>query len=251
MNAARPSLNHSLLAGQVALITGASRGIGAAVARLLTRQGAHVVLVARNEAGLTEIDDAIQSEGGSATLVPLDLRDFSALDRLGATLFERYGRLDILIGNAGLLGTLCPLTHISPKEWEDILAVNLTANWRLLRSLDPLLRVAPAARALFVTSAAAAKARPFWGTYAISKSALEMTVLTYAAEVAHGPVRVNLIDPGRVRTDMRKKAYPGEDPLTLPTPEDIAPAFLELVHPDCPHHGQRFIASELLSAMVG
>lgn len=250
MTMAHTPHQQGLLAGQIALVTGASRGIGAAVARLLARHGAHLVLLARSEAGLTEIDDAIRSEGGTATLVPLDLKDFAALDRLGATLFERHGRLDILIGSAALLGTLGPLPHIAPKEWDEVVAVNLTANWRLLRSMDPLLRAAPSARALFVTSAAAANARPFWGTYAISKTALEMLVLTYAAEVQHSNMRVNLIDPGRVRTAMRKKAYPGEDPLKLPGAEDIAPAFLELVHPDCPHHGRRFIASELLPALI-
>ena len=174
-----PSAN---LKDKVALVTGASRGIGAAVAKALAREGAHVLLLGRTEGALEEVNDTIQSAGGQATIVPLDLKDGKGIDRLGAAIAERWGCLDILVGNAGILGPLSPVGHIRPKDWDDLLAVNLTANWRLLRSLDSLLKAAPAGRAVFVTSGAATKCRPFWAGYAVTKAGLECLVKTYAAE---------------------------------------------------------------------
>jgi NAD(P)-dependent dehydrogenase (short-subunit alcohol dehydrogenase family) len=227
------------LAGRIALVTGASRGIGRAVATLFAREGADLVLVARTVGALEELDDEIRKINGTTSLlVPLDLREFDAIDRLGAALYERFGRLDVLVGNAGDLGTLSPVGHIDPKEWQRVIDINLTANWRLIRSLDPLLRLSEAGRAIFVSSAAAKGARPFWGTYAISKAALEMLVTTYAEEIKQTKVRANLIDPGRTRTGMRAQAYPGEDPNTLPTPEQIAEKFLPLALADCDFNGQ-------------
>jgi NAD(P)-dependent dehydrogenase (short-subunit alcohol dehydrogenase family) len=226
------------LAGRVALVTGASRGIGAAVAKRFAAEGAHVVLVARTVGGLEEIDDAIRGGGGTATLVPLDLRDSDAIDRLGAALFERYGRLDVLVGNAGLLGTLTPIAQVKPAEWAEVLDVNLTANWRLIRSLDPLLRASEAGRAMFVTSSVGHAVRAYWASYAVSKAALEALVGTYAAEVQKTSLRVNLVDPGRVRTAMRAKAYPGEDPMTLKAPDEITEVFVELAEASCARHGE-------------
>ncbi|WP_119459608.1 SDR family NAD(P)-dependent oxidoreductase [Rhodospirillaceae bacterium SYSU D60014] len=231
-----------VLSGRVAVITGASRGIGAAVAKRFAAEGAHVVLVARTSAGLEELDDAVRALGGSATLVPLDLTDFDAIDRLGGALYERFKHLDILVGNAGLLGTLTPIAQVKPKEWQQVLDVNLTANWRLIRSLDPLLRASDAGRAIFVTSGAARGPRAYWGTYAVSKAALEMLVGIYAAETAKTKVRVNLLDPGRVRTGMRAKAYPGENPETLPHPDQITDAFLALADAACTKHGETVFA---------
>lgn len=226
------------LAGRIALVTGASRGIGAAVARLFATEGAHVVALARTVGGLEELDDAINEVGGTATLVPQDLGEFAAIDKLGAALHQRYGRLDILVGNAGVLGGLTPVSHIEPNSWDEALAINLTANYRLIRSLDPLLRQSDAGRAIFVTTGATRRARPYWGTYGASKIALEYLVLTWAAEIAKTHIRVNLINPGATRTAMRAGAMPGEDPQTLPTPDEIAPAFLDLAVPDCILHGE-------------
>ena len=226
------------LAGRIALVTGASRGIGAAVAKRYAAEGAHVVLVARTVGGLEEVDDAIRGGGGTATLVPLDLRDSDAIDRLGAALFERYGHLDVLVGNAGLLGTLTPIAQVKPAEWAQVLDVNLTANWRLIRSLDPLLRAAEAGRAMFVTSSVGHAVRAYWASYAVSKAALEALVGTYAAEVQKTNLRVNLVDPGRVRTAMRAKAYPGEDPMTLKAPDEITDVFVELAEAGCSRHGE-------------
>ena len=227
------------LAGRIALVPGASRGIGAAVARRFAAEGAQLVLVARTVGGLEELDDRIRQDGGQgATLVPLDLREFDAIDRLGASLYERFGHLDVLVGNAGVLGTLSPVGHIEPPDWAEVLDVNLTANWRLIRSLDPLLRRSEAGRAIFVSSGAAAAPHAYWGAYAVSKAALEMLVKTYAAELAKTNVRANLIDPGAVRTAMRAKAFPGEDPETLRTPEAIAETFVELALAACTKNGE-------------
>ena len=225
------------LQDRLAVVTGASRGIGRAVALSFAREGAHVVLLARTVGGLEELDDEIRAEGGSATLVPVDLADHDALDRLGGSLFERWGKLDILIGNAGLLGQLSPVGHIEPKVWSDVIAVNVTANWRLIRSLDPLLQRSDAGRVVFVTSGAAVNCRAFWGVYSVSKAALDALAKTYAAEVENGSVRVNLFNPGPVRTAMRAKAVPGEDPATLPTPEKVAETFIPLVEPSCLQNG--------------
>jgi NAD(P)-dependent dehydrogenase (short-subunit alcohol dehydrogenase family) len=227
------------LAGKIALVTGASRGIGKAVAKLFAREGAELILVARTTGGLEELDDEIrQINGKTSLLVPLDLREFEAIDRLGYALYERYGRLDILVGNAGDLGTLAPVGHIEPEEFQRVMDVNLTANWRLIRSLDPLLRQSEAGRAIFVSSSVGHQARPFWGTYSISKAALEMLVKIYAEEIKSTRIRANIIDPGRTRTGMRAAAYPGEDPMTLPTPETIAEKFLPLACADFDGNGQ-------------
>jgi NAD(P)-dependent dehydrogenase (short-subunit alcohol dehydrogenase family) len=223
---------------RIALVTGASRGIGRAAAKALADEGAHVILVARTVGALEELDDEIRSAGGSATLVPLDLRDFPALDRLGATIFERWGKLDALLGNAGVLGSLSPLTHLDPRTFTECLDVNVTANWRLIRSLDPLLRQSDAGRALFLTSGAAHKFRAYWGAYAMSKAALEAIVYTYAAECAATPVKANLLNPGPLRTRMRQNAMPGEDPATLDPPEAVCPLILELLSPACMKNGE-------------
>jgi NAD(P)-dependent dehydrogenase (short-subunit alcohol dehydrogenase family) len=226
------------LADKLALITGASRGIGRAVALSLAAEGAHVILVARTVGALEEVDDEIQKTGGTATLVPLDLTDFEAIDRLGGTIFERWGKLDILVGNAGILGPLTPTGHISPDEWDKVFAVNVTTNYRLIRSLDPLLQRAEAGRAVFVTSGAAQKCRPFWGAYSVSKAALEALVKTWANEVEKTDLRINMVSPGPIATKMRAKAMPGEDQTTLRTPEELAPLFLDLVSEDCMRHGE-------------
>jgi NAD(P)-dependent dehydrogenase (short-subunit alcohol dehydrogenase family) len=220
------------LSGRIALVTGASRGIGRAVALALAREGAHVVALARSQGALEFLDDEIRAAGGSATLVPADLGDFDALDRLGAGLFERWGRLDILVGNAGVLGPLTPLAHVDPPQWKKVIDVNVTANWRLLRSLDPLLRASDAGRCVFVTSGAAHRIKPYWGPYAISKAALNALARTYAAETAStSQIKVMLVNPGPLRTQMRAAAMPGEDPATLRTPEDLAPKIVELCRP--------------------
>lgn len=218
--------------GRVAVVTGASRGIGYQIAKGLAAEGAHVVAVARTVGGLEDLDDEIQAAGGAATLVPLDLTDVEAIDRLGAAIFERWGKLDALIGNAGMLGVLAPLGHIDPKDWDKLMAVNVTANWRMIRSLDPLLRASDAGRAVFLSSGAAHKCRPFWGAYSVTKAALEALVRTYAAETASGTVRANLVNPGPMRTAMRAKAMPGEDPDTLPEPAELVAPILDLVAPD-------------------
>ncbi len=212
-------------------MTGASRGIGRAAAIALAGAGAHVILVARTVGGLEETDDEIQKIGGTATLVPMNLRDFDAIDRLGASIHERWGRLDALFGNAGQLGVLTPVTHMEPKTWAEVIDVNVTANWRLIRSLDPLLKASDAGRALFVTSGAARKHTAYWGAYALSKSALEILALTYAVECEGTNVKVNLINPGPMRTIMRAKAMPGEDPAYLVKPEEMAPKVVEMLSP--------------------
>ncbi len=223
---------------RVALVTGASRGIGRAAAKALAASGAHVILVARTAGGLEEVDDEIRKARGSATLVPVNLKDFDALDRLGASIFERWGHLDALFANAGVLGALTPVTHLDPKIFQELLDINVTANWRLIRSLDPLLRASQAGRALFVTSGAARKNIPFWGGYAMSKLALESLALTYAAECEGTNVKINLFNPGPVRTAMRAKAMPGEDPATLVKPSELAPLIVELLSPSCTKNGE-------------
>lgn len=226
------------LEGKIALVTGASRGLGYAASIALAKAGAHVVAVARTEGGLEELDDEIQAAGGAATLVPLDLTDYEGVDRLGAALYERWGHLDVLVGNAGALGVISPIGHVTPKDWHTAIDINVNANWRLLRSMDPLLQAADAGRAIFVTSGAAQKCRPFWGPYSVSKAALEALVKTYAAEVASTNVRANLLSPGPTRTAMRARAMPGEDPQTLPHPNDIAPMFVQMALPDFTANGE-------------
>ena len=227
-----------LFSARVALVTGASRGIGRAAALALSKAGAHVILVARTIGGLEEVDDEIKQGGGEATLVPLDLKDFDGLDRMGASIFERWGKLDVLLGNAGVLGQLTPVAHLQPKMWDEIVAVNITANYRLIRSLDPLLKHSDAGRAVFISSGVARNPRPFWGGYAASKAALESMVLTYAAECAGTNVRVNLFNPGATRTNMRAQAMPGEDPMSVPAAEDMAPQIVELLLPSCEKNGE-------------
>lgn len=226
------------LHGRVALITGASRGIGAAVAERFAREGAHVILLARTVGGLEKVDDAIRTVGGNATLVACDITDYAKIDMLAAQIAQRFGRLDILVGNAAMLGDLTPLAHADPASWDKVMAVNVTANWRLIRNFDALLRASDAGRALFVTSGITHGATPFWGAYATSKAALEMLVKTYATEVASTPLKVNLVDPGIVRTRMRATAMPGEDPATLPEPSTITHVFVELASSACTTHGQ-------------
>jgi NAD(P)-dependent dehydrogenase (short-subunit alcohol dehydrogenase family) len=226
------------LAGRIALVTGASRGIGRASALALARVGAHVIAIARTVGALEELDDEIRNLGSSATLVPLDLKDFDGLDRLGAALFDRWGKLDALLGNAGVLGAMTPITHLQPKIWDELLAVNITANWRLIRAMDPLLRLSDAGRAVFISSGAARKHTPFWGGYAVTKAALESLVMTYAAECSGTNVKVNLFNPGGTRTAMRAKAFPGENPMTLPAPENVAPGIVELLLPACAKNGE-------------
>ena len=233
------------LAGRIALITGASRGIGAAVALRFAAEGAHLVLVARTVGGLEEVDDGVRAAGGSATLVPLDLADGPGIDRLASPLRERFGRLDVLVGNAGELGGLSPVGHIAPERWDRAVAVNLTANWRLIRSLDPLLRASPAGRAIFVTSGVTRGAFAYWGAYAASKAGLEALVRTYAAEVNRTAMRVNLLDPGVVRTRMRAEAMPGEDPMTLPDPASLGDAFVALAEPACTRNGEVVFAAQV------
>ena len=228
------------LSGKIALVTGASRGIGYATALALARAGAHVVAVARTVGGLEELDDAIRALGGSATLVPLDLKDVDGIARLGVALTERYRRLDILIGNAGILGPLSPLSHVEQKAWDDVIAVNVTANFHLIRAMDTLLRLAEAGRVVFVSSGVGGQARAYWGPYAISKSALDTLARTYAAETANTNVRVNLLNPGSTRTRMRADAMPGEDPMSLKAPEPVADRIVEMCLPDFKETGKTY-----------
>ena len=233
------------LADKIALITGASRGIGAAVAKRFASEGAHLVLTARTVGGLEEVDDKIRAAGGeAATLVPLDLRDFIKLDELAAAIYQRFSKLDILVGNAAEFGVFSPLGHIDPATWMEVIDLNLTANWRLIRAMDPLLRAAPAGRAIFVTSGVARGVHPYWGPYAISKAGIEMLVKIYAGEITKTRVRANLIDPGIVRTRLRARAFPGEDPARLPPPESVADAFLALAVPECTSNGEISNATE-------
>ncbi|VAW07522.1 Oxidoreductase, short-chain dehydrogenase/reductase family [hydrothermal vent metagenome] len=227
------------LEDKIALITGATRGIGAGVALALAREGAHIIMVGRTTGALEEMDDAVREAGSEATLVPMDLSDFDAIDRLGGHVAEQWGRLDILIGNAGILGPISPLGHIRPKNWDQLMAINVTANYRLIRSFDPLLRAADAGRAIFVTSTVATSCRPYWGGYATTKAALNCMVKTYAGEVVNNTnVRANIINPGPIRTDMRATAMPGEDPETLDTPGDIAPLFVKMSLPEFQESGR-------------
>jgi NAD(P)-dependent dehydrogenase (short-subunit alcohol dehydrogenase family) len=228
------------LAGRIALVTGASRGIGFATARALAKAGAHIVAVARTVGGLEELDDAIKAVGSSATLVPLDLKDYEGIDRLGLALRQRFGRLDALVGNAAILGTLSPLGHVEAKVWQEVIAVNVTANWRLICAMDELLKRSDAGRVVFVSSGITASALAYWGPYTISKAALEALARTYAAETATTSIRVNLFNPGPTRTRMRAQAFPGEDPTTLETPDRVAEKIAELCLPSVSESGKLY-----------
>lgn len=230
------------LQDRIALITGASRGLGAAIAKAYVREGAHVILVAKSVGGLEEIDDEIQQLGGSATLVPLDLTDGAAIDGLAAPLLERWGRLDILVGNAGIHGKLMPIQQYDPTLWDDVFKINVHANWRLIRALDPLLRQSDAGRALFVTCENAQVTKQYWSAYAASKAALESMTATYAAEISTTAMRVNMIDPGPMQTRLRKAAYPGEADQTQPLPQTKTDIFVEAASPDFTRNGQRLTA---------
>ena len=227
---------------RIVLVTGASRGIGRAAALELAKAGNHVIATARSEKAMTKLDDEIQAAAGHpATLIPLDLRDMNAIDRLASALLERFGRLDGLLGNAGVLGTLGPLENISPAAFQETVEVNFTSNWRLIRAVHPLLRMSDAGRALFVTSGIVPRPRAFWGVYGATKAALETMIACYADEVEKTPIRVNLFDPGAVRTEMRFKAMPGEDPLTLPTPQEVAATIPQYLAAECALHGERIV----------
>jgi NAD(P)-dependent dehydrogenase (short-subunit alcohol dehydrogenase family) len=228
------------LAGRVALVTGASRGIGRAAALAFAQAGAHVVALARTSGALEELDDAIQAVGGSATLVPADLADAAAIERLGPALLQRWGKLDILLANAGILGPLSPLTHASPKEWAQVFDINVSANWRLLKSVEPALQASDAGRVILMSSGAAHKCLAYWGPYSISKAAVEAMARTYANETLKTPLRVMLVNPGPLRTRMRAQAMPGEDPQTLKTPEELAPHLVAIASPDWSETGKIF-----------
>jgi NAD(P)-dependent dehydrogenase (short-subunit alcohol dehydrogenase family) len=228
------------LDGRVALVTGASRGIGRAVVRRFAAEGAEVIAIARTQGALEELDDEVQAAGGKLVLVPQDLRDYDKIDAIAAAVYQRWGRLDVLVGNAGAIGGgLGPVGHYSPEDWEEAFGTNVTVNYRLIRAFDPLLRLSPSGRAMFTTSGAAHSVDAYWGAYAASKAALDMLVKTWAAEVGRiTPLKINLIDPGVVATHMRSIAFPGEDPATLTQPEAITDTFVALAEPACPHHGE-------------
>ena len=228
------------LADRIALVTGASRGIGYAAALALARAGAHVVAVARTVGGLEELDDAIRAGGGSATLVPLDLKDHDGIARLAAALNERYRRLDVLIGNAGIGGPSSPLSHVEPKAWDDVMAINVTANWQLIRHFEPLLKASDAGRVVFVSSGAAHNARAYRGPYGVSKAALEALARTFAAETESTPIRVNLFNPGPTRTGLRAAVMPGEDPMTLPSADEVAEKIVALALPSFTESGKLY-----------
>ncbi|MGX1788686.1 SDR family NAD(P)-dependent oxidoreductase [Bosea sp. NPDC055332] len=228
------------LEGRIALVTGASRGIGRAAALAFAEAGAHVIALARTTGALEELDDEIRAIGGSATLVPADLADGAAIEKLGPALLERWGRLDILLANAGILGPLAPLTHVSAKEWSEVFDINVSANWRLLKSVEPALKASETGRAIFVSSGAAHKGLAYWAPYAVSKAALEAMARSYADETRSTNLRVMLVNPGPLRTRMRAQAMPGEDPMTLKTPEDLAPHLVAIAAPDWSETGKIF-----------
>ena len=232
------------LKGRVAVVTGASRGIGYFTALELAKAGAHVVACARTVGGLEELDDAIKAAGGSATLVPFDLADMAAIDKLGGAINERWGKLDIMVANAGVLGTISPIGHVEAKVFEKVMNINVTATWRLIRSLEPLLIKSDAGRALILSSSAAHKCKPFWGPYSASKAAVEALARTWAGETQHLPLRILSVDPGATRTAMRAQAMPGEDPETVPHPSEVAAKLLALVGPQQTETGKLYIVRE-------
>ena len=229
------------LHGRVAVVTGASRGIGRATALALAEAGAHVIALARTQGALEELDDAIKVEGGlPATLVPFDLADMAAIDKLGGAIHERWGKLDILVANAGVLGVISPIGHVEAKVFEKVMTVNVTATWRLIRSVEPLLVKSDAGRALILSSGAAHSCKPFWGPYSASKAAVEALARTWAGETQRLPLRILSVDPGATRTAMRAQAVPGEDPSILPHPSEVAEKLLPLVGPDQTETGKLF-----------
>jgi NAD(P)-dependent dehydrogenase (short-subunit alcohol dehydrogenase family) len=235
------STRNARLHGKLALITGASRGLGAALAKRYAAEGAQLVLLSRDKAALEKLDDALRQSGDGATLVPLDLREFDHIDGMAAALAERFGKLDILVSCAAVLGHLAPTGDFDPALVQEIMDVNVTANWRLIRALDPLLRAAPAGRAIFATCAAARVAEPYWGPYPASKAALEAMVKTYAEETAQSSIRANLVDPGPMRTALRFAAFPFEERDKIKPPEDATEAFVALAEDSCTRHGERVI----------
>jgi len=226
------------LKDRIALVTGASRGIGYFTALELAKAGAHVVACARTVGGLEELDDAIKAVGGSATLVPFDLGDMTAIDKLGGSIFERWGKLDVLVANAGVLGTISPIGHVEAKTFEKVMTVNVTAVWRLIRSVDPLLKLSDAGRAILLSSGAAHSARAFWAPYAASKAAVEALGRSWADETKNSPLKVNSVNPGATRTAMRAQAVPGEDPMSLPHPSEVAAKILPLASPELTETGR-------------
>lgn len=237
----KPMNENKPLSDRIALVTGATRGLGFQIAVQLAKAGAHVIATGRVVGALEELDDAIHDAGGSATLVPLDLMKADMIDQLGPTIFNRWGKLDIFVANAAILGPLSPLGHITANAWQRVIDINLNANWRLLRTLDPLLMRSDAARVLFITSGAASGNNAYWGPYAVSKAGLEALARSYAAEKANTAVRTNILNPGAMRTQMRAKAFPGEDPMTLPDPAEVAPLAVELVSPACDRNGETIL----------
>ena len=232
------------LSGRIALVTGASRGIGYHVARELGLAGAHVIAVARTQGGLEDLDDEIKASGGDATLVPLDLADMAGIDRLGGAIHERWGKLDIMVGNAAMLGTISPIGHVEAKVFERLMTLNVTSIWRLIRSLDPLLRQSDAGRALLLSSSVAHTARAYWGPYAASKAAVETLARSWAQENMQTRLKVNSVDPGATRTAMRAQAAPGEDPATLPHPSEVGAKIARLAYPDVSETGQLYVVRQ-------
>jgi NAD(P)-dependent dehydrogenase (short-subunit alcohol dehydrogenase family) len=228
------------LKGRIALVTGASRGIGYFLSKHLAAAGAHVIAVARTQGGLEELDDEIRAGGGEATLVPLDLTDMAGIDRLGGAIHERWGKLDILAANAAILGVIAPIGHVEAKVFERVMQVNVTATWRLIRSVDPLLRLSDAGRAILMSSSVAHSCKPFWAPYSASKSAVEALGRTWAHETQNSPLRITMVDPGATRTAMRAQAVPGEDPSTLPHPSEVAEKLLPLLSPSFAETGKLF-----------
>ena len=231
-------MTEKTLEGRVILVTGATRGIGFAAAKSLAEAGAHIVALGRTQGALEDLDDIIKNAGSSATLVPMDLKVPDGLDQLAEVIGQRWGRLDGILGNAGILGDLTPANQVEPKIFDDVMAINLTANYRLIRAMDPLMRLSDNARSVFVTSGVSVSRRAFWGAYAASKAALDAFIQCYAKEIEITAMRVNLLNPGGTATRMRAKAVPGEDPETLPKPDDIAPLIVQMMSPDYQENGQ-------------
>ena len=239
--------DHIDLSGRLILITGATRGLGRAVAIAAAAAGAEIIITGRTIGALEEVDDEIKASGSSATIVELDMKDTAAMPRLAAAIAERWGRLDGFVANAAMLAALTPIGHLTPEAWDESVAVNLTGQWHMIRAFDPLLRAAPAGRAVLVTSGAAVGSRPFWGPYAATKAGLEALGRSWAGESEQTNLRINMINPGGTATKMRASAFPGEDPATLPQPKDIAPAFLMLLADGCAHHGELLEARKMVS----